>query len=122
QTTAMLEVARAILRSARPYRAPSHPRSGGRTPPTSASAPRGRLAESWSMVIVTGKLEHPRSTSPATRGSRPASPGTTRLARTSGATDDKGALADVSWVDYDVKPLVAGNGTYSFVLATSSDD
>ena len=50
------------------------------------------------MVIVTGKLEHPRSTSPATRGSRPASPGTTRLARTSGATDDKGALADVSWV------------------------
>jgi glucose/arabinose dehydrogenase/PKD repeat protein len=45
-----------------------------------------------------------------------------RLARTSGATDDKGALADVSWVEYDVKPLVAGNGTYSFVLATSSDD
>jgi glucose/arabinose dehydrogenase/PKD repeat protein len=45
-----------------------------------------------------------------------------RPARTSGATDDKGALADVSWVEYDVRPLVSGNGTYSFVLATSSVD
>jgi uncharacterized repeat protein (TIGR01451 family) len=45
-----------------------------------------------------------------------------RPALTSGANDDKGAIGAGSWVDYDVKPLVTGNGTYSFDLATSSTD
>jgi calcineurin-like phosphoesterase family protein len=45
-----------------------------------------------------------------------------RPARTSPATDDKGAVALNTWVEYDVKPFVTGNGTYSFVLATSSAD
>jgi glucose/arabinose dehydrogenase len=47
---------------------------------------------------------------------------TNRPARTSSATDDKGAIAADSWVEYDVKPLLGGNGTWSFVLATGSND
>jgi acid phosphatase type 7 len=45
-----------------------------------------------------------------------------RPARTSGPTDDKGAIAATSWVEYDVTSFVSGNGTYSFALATSSSD
>jgi fibronectin type 3 domain-containing protein len=45
-----------------------------------------------------------------------------RPARTSAATDDKGAIATNSWVEYDVTPLVTGNGSYSFDLATGSTD
>ena len=43
-------------------------------------------------------------------------------APTSAATDDKGAIAANSWVEYDVTPFVTANGTYSFRLATSSTD
>ena len=46
----------------------------------------------------------------------------TRPARTSGPQDDKGAIAVNTWVEYDVTALVTGNGTVSFVLATSSTD
>jgi hypothetical protein len=46
----------------------------------------------------------------------------TRPAPTSAATDDKGAIAANSWVEYDVTPFVTGNGTYSFRLATTSTD
>jgi hypothetical protein len=45
-----------------------------------------------------------------------------RPARTSGATGDKGPIAANSWAEYDVKQLITGNGSYSFVLATSSSD
>jgi glucose/arabinose dehydrogenase len=45
-----------------------------------------------------------------------------RPARTSGAHDDKAAISANSWVEYNVKPLVSGNGTYTFVLATTSSD
>ncbi len=45
-----------------------------------------------------------------------------RPATTSGATDDKGAIATNSWVEYDVSSFVTGNGTYSFRLATTSTD
>ncbi len=45
-----------------------------------------------------------------------------RPARTSAALQDKGALAVSTWVDYDVTPVIAGNGTYSFVLATDGTD
>jgi hypothetical protein len=43
-----------------------------------------------------------------------------RRPRTSAATNDKGALSSNAWVEYDVKPLLSGDGTYSFILATSS--
>ena len=46
----------------------------------------------------------------------------TRPLRTSGATDDKGAVATNSWVEYNVTPLVTGNGTYSFTVAGPSTD
>jgi hypothetical protein len=45
-----------------------------------------------------------------------------RAARASGTTDDKALIAANTWVEYDVTPFVTGNGTYSFVLATSSAD
>ena len=35
---------------------------------------------------------------------------------------DKGAIATGTWVEYDVTSLVSGNGTFSFVLATTSTD
>jgi chitodextrinase len=41
---------------------------------------------------------------------------------TSGATDDKGAVPSNSWAEFNVAPIVTGNGTYSFRLATSSSD
>ncbi len=45
-----------------------------------------------------------------------------RPARTSAATDDKGAIGGEVWVEYNVTPFVTGTGTYSFNLATSSSD
>jgi hypothetical protein len=45
-----------------------------------------------------------------------------RPPRTSGAMDDKAALGTNSWVEYDVTPIISGDGTYSFVLATDSTD
>ena len=45
-----------------------------------------------------------------------------RPARTSGAVDDKGAIATNTWVEYDVTQFVTGNGTYGFDLATTSSD
>jgi uncharacterized repeat protein (TIGR01451 family) len=45
-----------------------------------------------------------------------------RPARTSAATDDVGAIGTGTWVEYDVQPLVVGNGTYTFNLATASTD
>jgi uncharacterized repeat protein (TIGR01451 family) len=45
-----------------------------------------------------------------------------RPAPTSGAMDDKGALAASAWSEWNVAPLLTGNGTYSFLLSTSSTD
>ncbi|HLO27711.1 MAG TPA: DNRLRE domain-containing protein [Anaerolineales bacterium] len=45
-----------------------------------------------------------------------------RPARTSQAADNKGTLRTNAWVEYDVTPLVTGNGTISFVLAADSSD
>ena len=45
-----------------------------------------------------------------------------RPAATGPATDDKGALASGTWVEYDVTPLVRGNGTYNFVTTQPSTD
>ena len=41
---------------------------------------------------------------------------------TSGAVDDKGAIAANSWVEWDVTSLFSGPGIYDFGLATSSTD
>jgi hypothetical protein len=47
---------------------------------------------------------------------------TNRPARTSAATDDKASIPSNSWVEYDVKSFIGGNGTFSFVIATTSND
>jgi hypothetical protein len=46
----------------------------------------------------------------------------TRPARTSGVIEDKGAIASGIWVQYDVLPLIAGDGSYSFALVATSTD
>jgi len=38
------------------------------------------------------------------------------------ATDNKGAVSISTWVEYDVTPLVTGNGTFSFALIADSSD
>ncbi len=40
----------------------------------------------------------------------------------SGAFDNKGAIATSTWVEYDVTPLVSGDGTYTFALVADSTD
>jgi hypothetical protein len=45
-----------------------------------------------------------------------------RPARTSAAMDDKGRIANSAWVEFDVTPSLAGDGTYGFVLATQASD
>jgi hypothetical protein len=45
-----------------------------------------------------------------------------RPARTSDAADNKERLGTNSWVEYDVTSLVAGSGTFSFVLVADSSD
>jgi len=45
-----------------------------------------------------------------------------RPLRGGSGTADKGAIAANTWVEFDVTPLVSGNGTYTFVLATNSTD
>src|SRR4029453_11185726 len=47
---------------------------------------------------------------------------TNKPARALGPTDDKGALTAGSWVEWDVKPLMTGDGTYTFILVTGSAD
>ena len=46
----------------------------------------------------------------------------TRPARGTTPFDDKGAIVQGAWTEWDVTPLVAGNGTYTFVIATTSTD
>jgi hypothetical protein len=41
---------------------------------------------------------------------------------TSGPTDDKGSIPAGAFIDYDVTPLVTGNGTHAFLLAGTSSD
>jgi len=43
-------------------------------------------------------------------------------ALSSGAFDNKGAIATASWVEYDVTALVTGNGTYTFALIADGND
>jgi hypothetical protein len=45
-----------------------------------------------------------------------------RPLRLGAAVADKGSLASGTWVSFDVTPLVAGDGTYGFVLAQTTSD
>jgi glucose/arabinose dehydrogenase/PKD repeat protein len=100
--------------------------------------------DSYLMFPVTGvsgpvtaaKLRiHTTSTATSASGNGPAAYATTtgwtetgitwnnRTARTTGALEDKGAIAADTWVEYNVTAAgITGNGTYAFVVATSSND
>ena len=43
-------------------------------------------------------------------------------ASTGGALDDKGSISSNTWVQFDLKSAIQGNGTYSFVLIPDSTD
>jgi hypothetical protein len=72
--------------------------------------------------VYSGTVDGPAVYTTATSWSETAVNWNTRPARTSTPTDDKGAIADNTWVEYDVTQFVNGNGTYSFGLATTSSD
>ena len=46
----------------------------------------------------------------------------TKPALLSGPSDNKGVLSTSTWVEYDVTPLLTGNGTYTFALVADSTD
>jgi hypothetical protein len=46
----------------------------------------------------------------------------TRPAHSDQATDRLAVVASNTWIEFDVTAVIAGNGTYSFVLATDSTD
>ena len=45
-----------------------------------------------------------------------------KLAPTTTAYDNKGSLLEGQWVEYDITPLVTGNGSVSFLLIADSSD
>jgi fibronectin type 3 domain-containing protein len=46
----------------------------------------------------------------------------TKPATSGAASDDKDAISSGAWVEFNVTPLVSGNGAYSFALAPMSSD
>jgi hypothetical protein len=91
---------------------------------TVTGAPAGSVASAKLRLHSTsdGTADGPAVYTTGTNWSETTLNWNTRPAPTSAATDDKGAIAANSWVEYDVTPFVTGNGTYSFRLATSSTD
>ncbi len=46
----------------------------------------------------------------------------TRTARSGGPIDDKGTIGTGTWTEFNVLPVVAGDGTYTFALVTDNTD
>jgi hypothetical protein len=74
------------------------------------------------VYATSGTADGPAAYSTSWTGLETALSWSNRPARTSAATDDKGAISAGAWVEWDVKSLVSGNGTHSFILATTSTD
>jgi hypothetical protein len=74
------------------------------------------------LYAVNGSTNGPAVYATSNSWSETAITWSTRPARIGGTTDDKGTVAKDAWVDFDVTPLVAGDGTYSFVLVPTSTD
>jgi hypothetical protein len=90
---------------------------------TVTGAPAGSVQSAkLRLYAYNGTADGPAVYTTATSWSETGVTWGTRPARTSAATDDKGAIPVNSWVEYDVTPFVTGNGTYSFTLATTSND
>jgi chitodextrinase len=89
------------------------------------AGPAGRTLQSAKLRLFTtsdGTVNGPAAYSSDNAWSETGITWANRRPRTSGPTDDKAAIKANSWVEYNVKPLVSGNGTYSFILATTSND
>ena len=74
------------------------------------------------LFATTGTANGPAAYKTSWTGSETSLTWNNRTPRTSGATDDKGAIPSSGFVEFDVTPLVTGNGTHSFILATTSTD
>ncbi len=74
------------------------------------------------LYAYNGTVDGPAVYTTGTAWSETAVTWSTRPARTSAAADDKGAVPVNTWVEYDVTPFVTGSGSYSFTIATTSND
>ena len=74
------------------------------------------------LFATTGTANGPAAYKTNWTGSETSLTWNNRTARTSGATDDKGAISSGGFVEFEVSSLVTGNGTHSFILATTSTD
>jgi hypothetical protein len=74
------------------------------------------------LYVTNGTADGPAVYQTGWTGSETSLAWNNRTARTSGATDDKGAIAVNSFVDFNLTPLVTANGANSFILATTSTD
>jgi chitodextrinase len=74
------------------------------------------------VFAYTGSADGPAVYTSSTGWTETALNWNNRPAATSAATDDKGTVATNSWIEFNVAPLVTGNGTYSFRLAQTSTD
>jgi fibronectin type 3 domain-containing protein len=72
------------------------------------------------LYVLGGANDGPAAYTSGTSWSETGITWNNRPARTSAALDQLGAVADNSWIEFDVTAAVAGNGTYSFDLAVSS--
>ena len=75
-----------------------------------------------SSTPTTPRTTARRSTRRRAPGRRPASRGTTALPARVCPSDNKVQIAIGTWVEYDVAPLVTGNGDVTFVLVGDSTD
>jgi fibronectin type 3 domain-containing protein len=89
---------------------------------TVSGASAGVRSARLRLHATNGTVDGPAIYTTATAWTETAINWNTRPARTSGPTDDKGAIPVNTWVEYDVTPFVSGNGIYSFTLATTSAD
>jgi phosphoserine aminotransferase len=87
-----------------------------------AGAPGSLQSAKLRLYATTGTVNGPAVYSTGSSWSETAIAWTSRPSRTSVATDDKGSISTGAWVEYDVKSLLSGDGSYGFVLATNSTD
>jgi chitodextrinase len=74
------------------------------------------------VYAYSGTVDGPTVYATATNWSETAINWNTRPPMTSGPVADTANVATNSWAEYNVTPIVTGNGTYSFRLASASTD
>ena len=74
------------------------------------------------LFATSGTKDGPAAYAVASNWSETGITWSNRPGRDSGALADLGVVAPNTWVEFDVRAVVTGNGAYSFVLATGSAD